>query len=496
MPDAALAALTDLARRTATTSPETTVELALGAATRACRAAGAALCLHRDGWSVEASLPQLPLPNEAAHPCLDRTRERGAFAAQAERFALAAARLPDLSGGTHALLVWREGEPFGSDSLVALQAIAATLGAALARQHAQAALRESEARAGALLDTVVDAIITIDGGGTVLSFNDAAERVFGYGRADVVGRPIAMLMPEPYRSAHDGYLRAYHETGRRAIIGIGREVTGQRRDGTVFPMYLGVSEVHLGDEVVFTGIVRDLSEQRRLEQEVLRISDEERRRIGQDLHDGLGQMLTGVGMLAEGLARRLGRSDSPQADAAHEIAELIREADRFARSLARGLVPVELEQGGLRGALERLTGHAERLFGVACTLDYPPGLEGLDNPERTIHLYRVAQEAVSNAVQHGKAAHVTLSLEQQGGYLALRITDDGVGIGAPPAAEGAGGAAGELRGMGLRIMRYRARFLGAALDIGPAEGGGTCVALTLRLDARATPARDPLAEIS
>ena len=257
-------------------------------------------------------------------------------------------------------------------------------------------------------------------------------------------------------------------------------------------MYLGVSEVQLPGEIVFTGIVRDLSEQRRLEQEVLRVSDEERRRIGQDLHDGLGQMLTGVGMLAEGAARRLSRAGDAEAEHVREIADLIRESDRYARSLARGLVPVELEQGGLRGALERLTLHAERLFGVTCTLTYPdgPNADLLDNPERSIHLYRIAQEAVSNAAQHGRAEHVAVALHVDDRHVALTISDNGIGMPDAPTAPTDQSA---LRGMGLRIMRYRARILGAALDIGPVAGGGTIVSCVLRRDGT-TPSRDPLVE--
>ncbi len=130
------------------------------------------------------------------------------------------------------------------------------------RSAADLALLESEARTRAILDAAVDAIITIDELGLVESMNPAAERLFGYPSAEVIGQNVKMLMPEPYRHEHDGYLRNYRETGQKKIIGIGREVVGLRKDGTTFPMHLAVSELHLGHRRMFTGIARDITDLR------------------------------------------------------------------------------------------------------------------------------------------------------------------------------------------------------------------------------------------
>jgi two-component system sensor histidine kinase EvgS len=136
------------------------------------------------------------------------------------------------------------------------------------RVRAEERLRASEARHRAIVETAVDAIITISSRGIVDSFNSAAERIFGYSADEVIGRNVSMLMPEPDRSAHDGYLARYLGGGDPRIIGKGREVTGRRKDGSTFPMHLAVSELMVGDERRFTGIVRDISDLKRAEREL------------------------------------------------------------------------------------------------------------------------------------------------------------------------------------------------------------------------------------
>jgi len=351
----------------------------------------------------------------------------------------------------------------------------------LGYKHVLRTRRESEARARAVLETTVDGIITIDAEGTIESFNQAAEEIFGYQAEEVIGEKVEVLMPSPHREQHDEYLRSYHETGRRKIIGVGREVTGKRKDGSTFPMDLAVSEVDLGDRTIFTGIVRDISERRRLEKEILNVSEQERRRIGQDLHDGLGQVLTGIGLLSQDLTRQLEKEGHERAEDMAEITEHVKEADQYARDLSHGLIPVDVEGGqpsALPEALRRLANNAERLFGVACSFEEVDAAIVLENTVAT-HLYRIAQEAVNNAVRHGEADHLRLALAAGEEHLRLQVRDDGSGF----EEENTNGA-----GMGVRIMRYRARIIGGALDISSTLGEGTVVTCTVpRTSAEAAP---------
>jgi two-component system, LuxR family, sensor kinase FixL len=330
-------------------------------------------------------------------------------------------------------------------------------------------LRESEARARSILSTTVDAIITIDRHKLIRTFNKAAENLFQYKAAEVIGKNVKMLMPQPYRREHDGYIDNYHNTGHRKIIGIGREVTGMRKDGSTFPMYLAVSEVNANGQRLYTGIVRDITEQRRLEQEVLRISEHERHRIGQDLHDGLGQMLTGISLINRNIANRLRDEKHELADEVDDITRLVKEADEYARSLSRGLIPVEFEDKGLKSALERMLKNAEKLFNVTCTIDASHELHFEDATNLT-HLYRIVQEATSNAVKHGNASKVDITINADDERVLVRIEDNGTGFDENWEEE---------KGLGVRIMQFRAQLIGANLDIGESKMGGAAIIITL-----------------
>lgn len=347
------------------------------------------------------------------------------------------------------------------------------------RQRSEHALRDSEARIHTVLRTAVDAIITIEERGTVTSLNPAAERMFGYRDEEIIGHNVKLLMPEPYYSEHDNYLDEYLRTGRARIIGIGREVLGRRKDGHVFPIDLAISEMRLDGRRLFTGIARDITERKRLEREVLEISDGEQMRIGQDLHDGLGQHLTGIAFLAKVIASELAEEGSAQAQAAEKIARLVQDAISRTRDLAHGLSPLGLEAEGLGAALQELARRTEDLSGLRCEFRE----RGASTPcagNAAVQLYRIAQESVNNAVKHARARTITITLTTEDGHGILNIEDDGTGYAMNRPARG---------GMGLHVMAYRARMIGGSLVTRAGDGGTrrgtvvTCSFVLPRVDA-------------
>ncbi len=333
------------------------------------------------------------------------------------------------------------------------------------RRQAASDLRDSAERLRAILETAVEGIITIDERGIIESFNLAAEQIFGYKAYEVIGRNVSLLMPSPHREQHDTYLGNYLHTGHAKIIGIGREIVARRKNGTVFPMDLSVSEVRLADRRLFTGFIRDITERKRLEKEILEISEREQRRIGQDLHDGLCQHLAGIELMSQVLEQKLARRSKAAAARAGDIAKNVRDAIGHTRLLARGLSPVTLESEGLMSALQELALNTEKIFHVTCRFDCHPPVLVSDYPAAT-HLFRLAQEAVSNALKHGKAKRIFIRLKEERGRLALSIVDNGSGIPAQIP---------KSKGMGLRIMQSRAGMIGGTLAIERNAVGGTSV---------------------
>lgn len=223
-----------------------------------------------------------------------------------------------------------------------------------------------------------------------------------------------------------------------------------------------------GKPVRLIGSIQDVTARRELERTILEIGESVRRTIGQELHDGLGQHLTGMGFVAKALEVRLAEKGIAEAADAARIVQAVTGAIEQTRTLAKGLFPVELEENGLLPALEMLAANTRRMFGIECTFQSGDPMLSFARDE-AIHLYRIAQEAISNAIRHGKASHVAIGLLPTESGINLSIADNGVGIAPEALAEG--------RGMGLRIMEYRAKLIGAVLRIAAAPRGGTIVSI-------------------
>ncbi len=214
---------------------------------------------------------------------------------------------------------------------------------------------------------------------------------------------------------------------------------------------------------------RDVTRQKRLEREILEIMDREKERLGQELHDGLGQTLAGIAALSSSLSARL--TQSAESAAAAEITALLNEAIGEARDLAHGFGPIGLNGAGLGPALEDLATNVQHRFRIPCELTRGHSFQRL-REDVEAHLYRVAQEAVNNSVVHGRPERVEISLSSNGGEGVLSVRDDGLGL--PEEA-------GDSDGIGLHTMAYRARLIGGSLEVRRRRRGGTTVACTFPL---------------
>lgn len=216
--------------------------------------------------------------------------------------------------------------------------------------------------------------------------------------------------------------------------------------------------------------IKMLEERRQLEHDIVEVSEYEQQRIGQDLHDGICQQLAAIGCAQRLLAEDLQAQNNPFADDALLIEESIRNAVLDTRNLARGIFPVHVDRSGLSVSLAELAQMTTRLTGVDISVHEKAEVHVTD-PDVSMHLYRIAQEAVANAIRHGAATQITLTIENDADMLLLRIVDNGCGI---KTREGSG-----KEGMGLRTMRYRAEGMGAQLQIDSPLGGGTIISCTL-----------------
>jgi PAS domain S-box-containing protein len=334
------------------------------------------------------------------------------------------------------------------------------------RKRAEQSLQDKEERLRAILDTAADAIITIDSQGIILSVNSATGRMFGYTAAEMIGQSVNMLMPSPSREAHDGYIANYLRTGEKHVIGVSREVDARRKDGSIFPTDLAVSEIE--PLKLFTGIHRDLTQLKKLEREIVEVASQQQQRIGQDLHDTVAQELTALTLLARDLAELVRTDPAKAAQLAERMSQGLQRSQVELRAVLRGLLPVAVDSEGLMAALADLAHHTEQDGKVTCTFDCPAAVSLADNLTAT-HLYLIAQEAVHNALKHGQPRSIRITLVSND-FLVLRVQCDGIGMPAGPVGNG---------GMGLRIMRNRAAILGAVLSIEPAKPSGTVVTCVL-----------------
>jgi two-component system sensor kinase FixL len=333
-----------------------------------------------------------------------------------------------------------------------------------------AAKQEPWADAHRLLATIMrdsnDAITVQDFDGTIRLWNLGAERIYGYTETEALRMNIRQLIPKPKLDETLPFINRLRE-GEEVRFFETRRLT---KDGRLIDVWVTATALTDGAGRVI-GVAtteRDITERKRLEKELLAIKEREQKLIGQEMHDSVGQILTGIAIKSKGLEIRLSNKSFEESADAAEICKLANEAIAQTRRLAKMLCPVDLEAGGLVSALQGLVSQARDLLKLSCQFKYKDVVP-IGDPIKARHLYRIAQEAITNAARHAKAKNVRIELASDEDTSTLKVENDGKGF--PKRLAG-------KTGLGLRIMEYRAHMIGGSLDIGKGRKGGTIVTCT------------------
>jgi PAS domain S-box-containing protein len=336
--------------------------------------------------------------------------------------------------------------------------------------------REAEERFRGVLESAPEAMIIVNVRREVVMVNTQAERLFGYRRGEMLGRPIEMLMPQRHRGAHVGLASTFLKTPRLRPMGDGRALFGRRRDGGEFPVEISLSPLTSPGGQLVIAAVRDISERQRTEAALRELAahrdavrEEERKRIAGEIHDELGSLLTALKMDISLLRMQL-PDDSPALERVGQMRELVERTIGMVRQVATQLRPAALNLG-LVAALEWLVEDFGRRTGIACVLDTDTEVT-LGDAQATA-IFRIVQESLTNIARHAGAAHVEVTLGCAGGLLRLGVADDGRGFDA---------AAAGSKSFGLFGIRERVRALGGKAAVDSVPGGGTRVAIEIPLD--------------
>jgi PAS domain S-box-containing protein len=332
------------------------------------------------------------------------------------------------------------------------------------QKWAEAVLRQSEAALADFFEQAPLGLLWVSPDGRMLRVNRAQLAMLGQCQEDLFGRKLVEFSATPELVALMLERLTRHEALHDHLAQL------RHRDGSLRHVLIDANGFwDKGRMLHSRWFVRDVTRRVELEKEILAIGERVQQRIGQDLHDDLCQQLTGIEFLARSLERQLSPHSPAEAARAREVTQLTRQAMTHTRELAHGMCPVDLAREGLAGALQELAARTKRLFRADCTFRCDSPVR-INHEASQTHLFRIAQEAIGNAVKHGKASRIDIRLRETGSKIILGVRDNGVGF--PNAVDG-------RKGLGLRIMQYRAGVMGGVLSVRKGRQGGTAVVCSI-----------------
>ncbi|QSR88699.1 PAS domain-containing sensor histidine kinase [Methylacidiphilum caldifontis] len=316
-----------------------------------------------------------------------------------------------------------------------------------------------------VIHNIGEGLLVLDSEGNIKLSNKTAEELFGYYRMELYKKPFVELLAPPYRQK---WMRNFLSKKKKNRINQ-YELLGQKKDKTTFFMEISTSEVVLQEGKIVSVLVRDIRERKALEKAALEASEQERQRIGQDIHDSLCQLLIGIEFKAQFLAQELHEKTEKGKELATEIAKLARQAATSARDIAKGLAPLAMTTSDLISSLMDLSQNTSKNTHIGCQF-HLIGEPIIPNPSFIIQIYRIAQEAINNAIKHSQATQINITFGETAGTIFLQVEDNGMGM---KIKEGLN------KGLGFRSMLYRAAMIGANLTIDSLPGKGTKVICSL-----------------
>ncbi|MFC1677490.1 PAS domain S-box protein [Planctomycetota bacterium] len=370
------------------------------------------------------------------------------------------------------------------------------------RKHAEDILRQGEKRYRQLVDTMNEGLSVSDENYVFTFVNSRFAEMLGYSPNELIGRHITdffddenkKIMEEQMKHRHRGQENSYDITWKKkdgqkidtiispraffdqqgnfkGSLGILTDITDRKRaERQVLMLNQQLEQrVTKRTEQLTTAnklLLEEVDYRKHLEKEIIGISERERKKLGQELHDSIGQQFTGIAFMLKVLETRLAKTMPQQSEYVSAIAKLAKEATEQSRAVAKGLHPIDLSAETLTGALHELAATTEKLFAITCTFDCDQNLE-VDDNTKAVHLYRITQEAINNAIKHGKPKQIWIRLQWMEDKFVLSIENDGLDFPEEPQQR--------KTGMGLHIMNHRADIIGATLDIHKPSKGGTIV---------------------